>query len=74
MGDNIGGATLLGIPVDATKFSAFALCGLLAAVGGVVYVSRVGFVTPIAGNGYEMKVIAACVLGGISLTRAALAR
>lgn len=68
VGDNIGGATLLGIPVDATKFSAFALCGLLAAVGGVVYVSRVGFVTPIAGNGYEMKVIAACVLGGISLT------
>ncbi|MDD3904609.1 MAG: ABC transporter permease, partial [Sphaerochaeta sp.] len=31
-------------------------------------VSRVGFITPIAGNGYEMKVIAACVLGGISLT------
>lgn len=68
VGDNIGGATLLGIPVDATKFSAFALCGLLAAAGGVLYASRVGFVTPIAGNGYEMKVIAACVLGGISLT------
>ncbi|MEF9879401.1 MAG: ABC transporter permease [Clostridia bacterium] len=68
VGDNTGGATLLGIPVDATKFTSFALCGLLAAVGGVLYVSRVGFVTPIAGNGYEMKVIAACVLGGISLT------
>jgi len=68
VGDNIGGATLLGIPVDMTKFAAFALCGVLAAVGGVLYVSRVGFVTPIAGSGYEMKVIAACVLGGISLT------
>ena len=68
VGDNVGGATLLGIPVDMTKFAAFALCGLLAAVGGVLYVSRVGFVTPIAGNGYEMKVIAACVLGGISLS------
>ncbi|HNW86508.1 MAG TPA: ABC transporter permease [Candidatus Limiplasma sp.] len=68
VGDNIGGATLLGIPVDTTKFSAFALCGVLAAVGGVLFVSRVGFVTPIAGNGYEMKVIAACVLGGISLS------
>ncbi|MDD3213739.1 MAG: ABC transporter permease [Eubacteriales bacterium] len=68
VGDNVGGATLLGIPVDMTKFSAFALCGLLSAVGGVLYVSRVGFVTPIAGSGYEMKVIAACVLGGISLT------
>ena len=68
VGDNIGGATLLGIPVDMTKFAAFALCGVMAAAGGVLYVSRVGFVTPIAGNGYEMKVIAACVLGGISLT------
>ena len=57
-----------GIPVDSTKFMAFVLCGLLAAAGGVLYVSRVGFVTPIAGNGYEMKVIAACVLGGISLS------
>lgn len=68
VGDNIGGSTLLGIPVDMTKFVAFALCGVMAAIGGVIYVSRVGFVTPIAGNGYEMKVIAACVLGGISLT------
>jgi len=68
VGDNAGGATLLGIPVNGTKWVAFALCGLLTSVGGVLYVSRVGFVTPIAGGGYEMKVIAACVLGGISLT------
>ena len=68
VGDNVGGATLLGIPVEGPKFASFALCGVLAAVGGVLYVSRVGFVTPIAGNGYEMKVIAACVLGGISLS------
>lgn len=68
VGDNVGGATLLGIPVEGTKFASFALCGVLAAVGGMLYVSRVGFVTPIAGNGYEMKVIAACVLGGISLS------
>lgn len=68
VGDNTGGATLLGIPVDATKFAAYALCGVFAAVGGVLFVARVGFVTPIAGNGYEMKVIAACILGGISLS------
>jgi AI-2 transport system permease protein len=28
VGDNIGGATLLGIPVNVTKFAAFALCGV----------------------------------------------
>ena len=68
VGDNTGGATLLGIPVRVTKMSAFVICGILAAIGGVMFVSRVGFVTPMAGNGYEMKAIAACVLGGISLT------
>lgn len=68
VGDNIGGATLLGIPVIGTKIASFVLCGVAAAVGGVLYVSRVGFVTPTAGSGYEMKVIAACVLGGISLS------
>ena len=68
VGDNAGGANLLGIPVDATKWTTFVLCGVMAALGGVIYVSRVGFVTPIAGSGYEMTVIAACVLGGISLS------
>lgn len=68
VGDNADGSKLLGIPVDGTKFMAFLLCGMLSAVGGVLFVSRVGFVTPISGNGYEMKVIAACVLGGISLS------
>ena len=68
VGDNAGGANLLGIPVEGTKWAAFALSGVMAALGGVLYVSRVGFVTPIAGSGYEMTVIAACVLGGISLS------
>jgi len=68
VGDNIGGATLIGIPVHFTKMSAFVLSSVFASVAGLIYVSRIGFVTPIAGNGYEMKAIAACVLGGISLS------
>ncbi|PKM52092.1 MAG: ABC transporter permease [Firmicutes bacterium HGW-Firmicutes-7] len=68
VGDNQCGAQLIGIPVDSTKIKAFIICGIFAAIAGVIYVSRVGFVTPMAGNGYEMKAIAACVLGGISLT------
>lgn len=67
VGDNPNGANLLGIPVNSTKMTAFVLSGLFASIGGIMYVSRVGFITPIAGMGYEMKVIAACVLGGISL-------
>lgn len=68
VGDNIGGATLIGIPVKATKFTSFVLCSFFAALAGLMYVSRIGFVTPTAGNGYEMKAIAACVLGGVSLS------
>ena len=68
VGDNAAGANLLGIPVDLTKFIAFLLCGVISSIGGIIFVSRVGFVTPIAGIGYEMKVIAACVIGGISLS------
>lgn len=68
IGDNIGGATLIGIPVDRVRITAFVLSGVFAAIAGVVFASKVGFVTPTAGNGYEMKAIAACVLGGVSLT------
>ncbi len=68
VGDNPNGANLLGISVRGTKMVSFVLCSVFASIGGVLFVSRVGFVTPIAGDGYEMKVIAACVLGGISLT------
>lgn len=67
VGDNEGGATLIGIPVGGTKILGFVLCGVFAAMAGMMYVSRIGFVTPTAGNGYEMKAIAACVLGGVSL-------
>lgn len=68
VGDNISGATLVGIPTTQTKIVAYMLCGMFAAAAGMVYTSRIGFITPTAGNGYEMKAIAACVLGGISLT------
>ena len=68
IGDNITCATFLGIPVRFTKVLAFILSALFAAGGGIMFASRVGFVAPIAGTGYEMRAIAACVLGGVSLS------
>ena len=68
VGDNISGSVLIGIPVKKTKISAFVLSSVFASLAGLVYVSRIGFVTPTAGMGYEMKAIAACVLGGVSLS------
>lgn len=68
VGDNINGAQLIGIPVKRTKWAAFILSGIFSALAGFIYASRVGFVTPTDGNGYEMTAIAACVIGGIALT------
>ncbi|MDR2517040.1 MAG: ABC transporter permease [Spirochaetaceae bacterium] len=68
VGDNISCAVFLGIPARLTRILAFTLSGLFAAAAALLFVSRIGFVTPMAGNGYEMKAIAACVLGGVSLS------
>ena len=68
IGDNINGANLIGIPVARTQIIAFVLSGIFASLAGIIFVSKVGFVPPTAGSGYEMKAIAACVIGGISLS------
>lgn len=67
VGNHAAGAILVGIPADRTKVTAYVLCGMFASAAGMIYASRIGFITPTAGNGYEMKAIAACVLGGLSL-------
>ena len=68
VGDNAGGANLVGISVFRTKLLAYVLCGLLAGVAGFVFASKYGQVMTVAGTGYEMTAIAACVLGGVSLS------
>lgn len=67
VGDNAGGAELVGIPATRTKVLAYIICGVMSAIAGIIFCSRIGFVTSASGNGYEMKAVAACVLGGISL-------
>ena len=68
IGDNTACASFLGIPVNFTKMFSFVICAIFSAVGGIMFASRVGMVAPIAGTGYEMRAIAACVLGGVSLS------
>lgn len=67
IGDNIEGAKLIGLPVQYTRIAAFILCSIGSSLAGILYASRVGFITPTAGVGYEMSAIAACVIGGVSL-------
>jgi ribose transport system permease protein len=55
-----------GISVDRTKIAAYALCGLFAAMGGLVLTMNTGIGTPIQGP-YLLASVAAVVLGGVSL-------
>ncbi|EPY7070989.1 autoinducer 2 ABC transporter permease LsrC [Klebsiella quasipneumoniae] len=67
VGDNLAAARQLGVAVNRTRILAFTLNGMLAACAGIVFAAQIGFVPNQTGSGLEMKAIAACVLGGISL-------
>nr|WP_222941475.1 autoinducer 2 ABC transporter permease LsrC [Xenorhabdus sp. TS4] len=66
-GDNLQGARQLGAPVNGIRITAFTVNGVMAALAGIVFVAQIGFIPNQTGNGLEMKAIAACVLGGVSL-------
>lgn len=57
-----------GIDVPATISKAYVLCGLLAALAGLMLVGRLDSAQPGAGVGYEFGAIAAVVLGGTSFS------
>jgi ribose transport system permease protein len=67
VGSNPESARLAGVPVTAVLVSVYAISGFLAAVGGVLFTSRLQAGIPTAGTGYELNAIAACVIGGASL-------
>jgi ribose transport system permease protein len=67
VGSNPESARLAGVPVVAVLVAVYAISGLLAAVGGVLFTSRLDAGIPTAGTGYELNAIAACVIGGASL-------
>jgi ribose transport system permease protein len=56
-----------GLPVRRLLLSAYAICGLLAALGGAVAVAQLGAVSPTFGRDREFAAISAAVLGGVSL-------
>lgn len=68
IGGNEEAARLAGVPVTLTKILIFTLQGLVAALAGVVLASRMGSGQPNTAQGFELSVISACVLGGVSLT------
>jgi ribose/xylose/arabinose/galactoside ABC-type transport system permease subunit len=68
VGGNENAARASGINVGAVKLFAYAVCGALAGLAGVVQASRSTTGQPNAGMGYELDAIAAVVIGGTSLS------
>jgi len=68
IGSNPVAAPLRGIPVTAVTLTVFSISGALAGLAGIMYASRWGFVNPSnTGWGFEFQVIAAVVIGGVSI-------
>jgi len=67
IGSNPDAAVLAGIPVQRRIFSAFAISGALAGLGGALYLAQLATVSSVAGTGYELNVVAAVVVGGVAI-------
>jgi ribose transport system permease protein len=67
IGANEAAAKLSGILVDRVRIVAYALTAFLAALAGLMLSSRLQAGTPTAGNGLELQVLAAAVIGGARL-------
>lgn len=67
VGGNEPAARAAGISVHGVKLFAYALCGLLTGLAGVVLAARITTGQPNAGVAYELDAIAAVVIGGTSL-------
>jgi ribose transport system permease protein len=67
IGGNEKAARLSGVPVTRVKIAVFGICGLLAALAGIVHAGQLNFGAPNDGAMYELDAIAAVVIGGTSL-------
>jgi len=67
IGGNEEAAKLSGIRVDRMKIISFMLVSLLAGFAGVLLSARLGAAMSTSGQGMELRVITAVVLGGASL-------
>lgn len=68
VGGNKETTRLSGVAVDFYHLMTFVIGGLMAAMSGIIYASRLNSATPLAGQGYELDAIASCVIGGTSVS------
>ncbi|MDB5473533.1 MAG: transporter permease [Devosia sp.] len=67
IGVNPTASVYTGINVGRTKFMAFTISGAVAGLCGYLWVSRYVIASTEVASGYELTIIAACVIGGVSI-------
>ncbi|HSK99220.1 MAG TPA: ABC transporter permease [Rubrobacteraceae bacterium] len=67
VGGNRRAARFAGLPINRTRFLAFALVGVFVGVASMIYLGRAGSIQTNTGTGLELQVIAAVVIGGTSI-------
>ncbi len=67
IGANERAARLSGINVDLVKILNYCLVSVLAGVAGLLITARFGSSSVTVGNGVELRVLTACIIGGASL-------
>ncbi len=67
VGGNPHAAVYTGISIGKTQFAAFVLSGALAGLTGYLWVARYAVAYVDIAGGFELEVVAACVIGGISI-------
>nr|WP_321443338.1 ABC transporter permease [uncultured Cohaesibacter sp.] len=68
IGDNTPAARMLGIKVDTVRVLVFTIAGMLAALAGLLMVTRLGTAQPSIGETWVLPPIAASVIGGVATT------
>jgi ribose transport system permease protein len=68
IGNNEEAVRLSGHNTGIYKITAFTICGITVGVASVMYMLRLNIASPILGVGFELKAIAAVVIGGTSMS------
>lgn len=67
VGGNEEATRLSGVNTKKIKYIVYALCSFLCGLAGIVLLSRINSGNPKNGTGYELDVITAVILGGVSV-------
>jgi rhamnose transport system permease protein len=67
IGSNPEAAHMAGLPARRIVMSAYVLSGALAGLAGFLFLARFGNITVVAGQGLELQVVAAVVVGGVNI-------